>query len=387
MLLTSGLGIVPAVSAETWTDSTGKFQIEASFERVERGLLYLKKDDGSVIAVPLQRLSAESVAQAKRLYEASQPSGNNPQSPPAGDLAAGAGDSPQSLLGPEPTARETARVLTQAMARFHLPTLWDALPPRYQADVQQNLRMQADAIPAATWNGVVGLLKNAAELVQTKREMFFQNPQLGPLLGGEEDAQAAWDAAAGLLAAIVNSRLTDQDAMKQLDVDQFIAQDARDIREAFMKLAENASSVPQSPFGQVAETPTIETLDESDQEATFRITFGDETTEQKFVKVDNRWLPADMVAEWDETIAEQRAQIAQMKTPEGQQNMMQMQLGLMMVGAPVNALLSAKTQAEFDQVIDSLAQTVAGMMGDMQVEVEAIESEATGDNAEPVFPQ
>lgn len=47
----------PAV--RTWTDSTGAFQVDAEFLGVEDGKVKLKKTDGRVVAVPLDRLSKE----------------------------------------------------------------------------------------------------------------------------------------------------------------------------------------------------------------------------------------------------------------------------------------------------------------------------------------
>lgn len=357
------LGIVASVpvQAETWTDSSGQFRVEAEFERYANGLVYLKKSDGRVLSVPVQRLSAESIAQAKQLHAAA--SGG------AANVGAALMDGSASKLGENPTARETAETLSLAMMHFHLPTLWDGLTPRYQRDVQESIRMHADAINPGVWNGVTGLIKNASELVETKRDMFINNPTVGAVLNDDDETKQAWDAAAALLASIANSRLTDQQAMKQFDMAQFIASDAPAIRAAFVAFTEKVNTMEQSPFGSLAEAPKIETVSESATEAVFRITMGEEVHEQKFVKEENRWLPAEMVEGWDQSMQEQRAAIAKMKSPEGQQQMMQMQMGVMMVGAPLNALLGAKTQSEFDQVIDSMAQSVGGLLGSAEITV------------------
>ncbi len=349
------------VQAETWIDSTGQFRIEADFEKFANGLVYLKKSDGQVVSVPVARLSAESIAQAKQLHAAAGGA--------VGNVGAAMMNGSTSKLGDNPTARETAEVLSQAMVHFHLPTLWDGLTPRYQRDVQESIRMHAEAIDPGIWNGVAGLIKNASELVETKRDMFLNNPKLGAMLSNDESTKQAWDAAAALLASIADSRLTDQEAMKQFDMAQFIASDAPAIRTAFVAFTEKVNTMEQSPFGNLAAAPEIETLSESDTEAVFRITMGEETREQKFVKVENRWLPADMVEGWDQAMQDQREAVAKMKSPEGRQQMMQMQMGVMMAGAPLNALLGAKTQAEFDQVIDSLAQSVGGLLGSAEITV------------------
>ncbi len=64
--MTQKLAIVLAVlgglaagtaEARTWKDSTGKYTVEAEFVGVQGGQVQLRKPDGSVIAVPLERLS------------------------------------------------------------------------------------------------------------------------------------------------------------------------------------------------------------------------------------------------------------------------------------------------------------------------------------------
>lgn len=59
-----------AAYGETWTDTTGKFSIEATFVKVEGRSVVLRKADGSSVTVPIDRLSDTSRATAKRLYEA-----------------------------------------------------------------------------------------------------------------------------------------------------------------------------------------------------------------------------------------------------------------------------------------------------------------------------
>ena len=42
----------------TWTDSTGKYTVEAELLDVDNGKVRLKKNDGSVVTVPLVKMSA-----------------------------------------------------------------------------------------------------------------------------------------------------------------------------------------------------------------------------------------------------------------------------------------------------------------------------------------
>ena len=59
--------------AETWTDSTGQFTVEAEFKGVEGKSIVLVKENGVQITVPIAKLSAESKALAQSLYKKMQP--------------------------------------------------------------------------------------------------------------------------------------------------------------------------------------------------------------------------------------------------------------------------------------------------------------------------
>ncbi|MDZ7617548.1 MAG: SHD1 domain-containing protein, partial [Patescibacteria group bacterium] len=61
------LGFTGQGVARTWTDTTGTYRIEAEFVDVVEGKVHLKRADGSVIAVPLDKLSDADRDHIKRL--------------------------------------------------------------------------------------------------------------------------------------------------------------------------------------------------------------------------------------------------------------------------------------------------------------------------------
>jgi thiol-disulfide isomerase/thioredoxin len=65
----------------TWTDSSGKFSVEAEFVELQKGKVVLRQEDGKTLGVPLKRLSAAdrafvaSLADPAAAGEASTPAG------------------------------------------------------------------------------------------------------------------------------------------------------------------------------------------------------------------------------------------------------------------------------------------------------------------------
>jgi hypothetical protein len=69
-----------ALPMRTWNDATGAFSVEAQLAGVENGKVMLKKADGKIVGVPLDRLSQED-----REFLASQGGGNSGTAKPSRD--------------------------------------------------------------------------------------------------------------------------------------------------------------------------------------------------------------------------------------------------------------------------------------------------------------
>ncbi len=61
------------VTNRTWSDASGRFQIEAAFVSVVDGKVNLRRADGRVIAVPLEKLSAADQAYVQQQQQAENP--------------------------------------------------------------------------------------------------------------------------------------------------------------------------------------------------------------------------------------------------------------------------------------------------------------------------
>ncbi|SMP46710.1 SLA1 homology domain 1, SHD1 [Neorhodopirellula lusitana] len=61
------------LAPRTWKDRTGRFSVEAAFLWLQDGKVGLKKSDGGMLAIPLDRLSPEDQAYSKQAMEAANP--------------------------------------------------------------------------------------------------------------------------------------------------------------------------------------------------------------------------------------------------------------------------------------------------------------------------
>ncbi|GAA4452719.1 SHD1 domain-containing protein [Novipirellula rosea] len=92
----------PFAFTREWTDATGKYKVEAEFDGVVTGKVRLVKPDGSILAVPLERLSEGDQEHIRSLAGTSgngQPRSQNDKTEPKQDVGAiAASQSSQNLV-------------------------------------------------------------------------------------------------------------------------------------------------------------------------------------------------------------------------------------------------------------------------------------------------
>ena len=348
------LASVAAPAAETWTDSSGNFRIEAEFLGIRAADVYLKRLDGATIRVPLERLSAESRELARRLAM--------PEAPPATAADDGGPDAAVSALQAE-------------LEAGNLRALWDALPGDYQRDVHDLVHTFAASMDADLWKVGTGIFQRLVRLLKEKKEFLLEQPMLAQ---GPVDADMMgenWDSFVGVLDAIGTSDLVDLQKLKTLDVGEFLDGTGRKIAEQMAVLTKAADDkklsltefpaipVPAVPLAGLANAKLSTVRVEGDT-AILRIESEDDTEDVEVVRVNGKWLPKEMVDGWSEQMESARAALAAM--PETlKKNKLQILLPMQAVQHALDQLLAAETQAEFDKVIQEIIQLFlpAGMDG------------------------
>ena len=191
-------------SGETWTDQSGKYQVDAKFVGVEGRSVVLRKIDGSTVEVPIDRLSAESRARAKRMYEMSKSGasvrGDAPQAAPTMSATATASSSHLSPNGlklnftpPDPPSvapmpafpenaslKETFDFVSGQVLSGHPEVLWYALPEEvrttFDSEEMRIASLQSRKAEQATTDQMVGVVLKALEVLVTKKQFVLNSP-------------------------------------------------------------------------------------------------------------------------------------------------------------------------------------------------------------------
>jgi hypothetical protein len=355
-----GLASIDRLGAETWTDNTGNFKIEAEFVAIKGDKVVLKKANGTTLEVPLRRLNPAGQELAKKLSAKPASPATTVVPAPATAPASSANQSPDAYV----------RALGAAADAGDYQKLWNAFPQSYQKDVHDVIHSFAENMDAPLWNQISGVLKKAVKLLKDKREFILGHPQVAPQ---RAELAKSLPLVTDALDALINSELTDLEKLKTIDLPKFAAGNGKKIAdkmkaasEAAEELQKFAPPVPGGPDGNpFAELGKMKLADvkitlvkhEGDSAVLkFEPPGKPESKEVEFVRIDGKWLPKDMVDGWQAGIAKAK----EWTSTEMKQQLEGVKANAGFFMAPINLtldqLLAAQTQEQFNQVITNLEQ-------------------------------
>ncbi len=338
---------VPA-GAEIWKDATGQFQVEAEFLGIRGQDVYLKKTNGVTIKVPLALLNAESQQLARQLAM--------PAAPAAAPGAAA--DTPDAA----------ARALVASMEAGNLRAIWDALPSSYQSDVNDVVHTFAANMDAGVWKAGLGVVQKAVRVLKEKKEFILKQPALAQSPVDPKIAAENWDGLVEVLDTISSSELSDLEKLKTLEVGAFLDGTGQKVADQMAALAKAADEkkltladfpgvpVDAMPLADIANAKFSTVKIEGDT-ATLRVDNEGKTEDHEVVRVDGKWLPKEMVDSWPEKMQAAKDALTKDMPERLTKNKMQIMMPIQLVQGVLDQLLAAKTQQEFDQIVQQIMQT------------------------------
>ncbi len=365
--------------SETWTDNTDNFQVDAKFVDFDGEVLVLQKKAGNTIRVPARRLSAESVALARKLAGASPStttpsrtadrSETEPQATPPSPAA-----TTTTILSPQAadtTPEATAQTLLKAIEAGDLAVMWSQLPPTYQTDVNEVVHTFGQNMDPSVWKLGIGIAQKAVKILQTRQQFIAQSPALSAMPVDPETITKNLDVPLTALTLLLNSDLADLEKLQTLDLAAFARGQGSEIARQLSKLP---TSVPDElnslTLGVDAEAAfesivnaKVKNVQQTENTATLQMSpENGDTATIEMVLVEGKWIPTDLANEWDAQMAAAKTALLAMK-PQLEANKMMIMMPLQMVDGAANQILAAKSQEEFDQVIADLTKNVGAVVG------------------------
>jgi len=265
----------------------------------------------------------------------------------------------------------TVRAVAEGIASGHPEVLWQALPPSYQTDLNELTRLVADTVDPQLWDAAFATARRAAATLAIKKDIILASSTLQQSGAVGDDLDSGWDAAIAVLDAVCSSEISTTAGLKTVDWERYLATTGADIVERARSASEDDGN---SPLDDLRRT-RIELVSVDGERAVVRMTRPDgEPEDQELVRVEERWVPAEMAEGWDTRMDEARERLSNVTDEERMQMSTQGMMFLGMADGFLQQLEAVESPEQFDQMVAALVGPFLGgmqeAMGEEMVEPE-----------------
>lgn len=244
----------------------------------------------------------------------------------------------------------TVTTVASELKKENPEILWKAMPPSYHSDVNELVQLMAKEMDVELWNKGFSVATKVTDVIREKKTFILGSAMLEATNVNQKELEKNWDGVVALLEALTKSELSDLEKLKQFDGEKFLAGTGKNIFGKVLQLRNLGSGDAPVSF----EGVEVKKIKEEGNEAVLEVTFDDQTRELKMTRVDGRWIPSDMAKEWDESIKEAREVISKMAKEDLPKNKPMMMVMLGGIEAGLDQLKNAKSQKEFDTILQGL---------------------------------
>jgi hypothetical protein len=261
----------------------------------------------------------------------------------------------------------TVLAVVEAIQDNHAEILWAALPESYQNDITEITHGFAEKMDPEVYDRGFALIMRAFEVLDDRKDVILGSETFKSTGADDEEIRTGLNGTQVFAQALTSSEVATVDGLGSIDWGQFLATTGSEI---LANAAALESEDGENPLDEL-ESLTVETLEISDDRATLRIGSAEHDPEDvEMVRVEGRWIPAEMAEEWPQFVEDAREGLAEM-TPENmaaQKTQIMMFFG--MAEGFIEQVASLQTPEEFDAAIGPLLAPLMGGGMDMGDEAE-----------------
>lgn len=261
-------------------------------------------------------------------------------------------------------ADEAIRAIFEGLADDRPQALWDSLPASYQKDINNLLRKFATKMDPEIFAKWVAVNQKLARIVKEKKAFIMAHPKLAAQPMISKELEKHYDDLNAVLELITTGDHMDLAKLKNADLGAMVAKTGRGL---MLKATALSAKTPDDPWNKLVKpalrNTKIELVDGQGDAATLRIASPDGRVQVKdFVRVQGKWVMQEMADSWAFLMESSNTQLDQMDQMVAKIKPQAIG-GLTMAEVYMDNILSAKTQEEFNVLVDvliGLAETAAG---------------------------
>lgn len=386
-LLTGAQGACAQEKYLEWSDNTGRFKVDAQYLRVEGEQLVLKRVDGREIKIPFERLSPESLELARTKSGIASPKGSSPKPAPSEPKGASPGapsKATPSNASSEKTSPESSRPVTKFQdnmdpkefidlvfketSQDNYIVMWDAMPASKQKQLEELMVEFARKVDPRSFDMIRKTRNSLVEILRKQQKFILNSSVLAMPPDVRQEFEPVYPAMVDVADHLVAKELLDGKRMQQGNMrgllDTYLTRLLKSAEKAIVALPTDNPIRSQYEDAKILNKPNWTVEKTSSTSATLSIppAPGGPPPPPPIALVlsEGRWLPEDLVKNWDMGISQAKGFIATMNPEQIQQGIT---TGMFVVNAPLNSLKNAKSQEEFDKVLGDLSALVPPGIG------------------------
>lgn len=250
----------------------------------------------------------------------------------------------------------TVEVVLDGLVDHHPEIVWRGLPPSYQQDVADLARDFADTVDPVVFDRAVAVTRKSVVVLQSKKEIILGAEAFKRMPLDAETVDAVWEAAVHMLDALLASDIVGLSTLRELDVDAFLATTGSVLMDQASQLP--AGNEEMMTFVQQVEAyrdVEVEVVGEDGDRAVVMLAIPDEEPmELELVRIEDRWIPAELAAHWPQAVAEVGSRIEFLASDEAAQIKVRALFGLGVVEGFVDQINQMESSEEIDDLIGGL---------------------------------
>lgn len=346
-----------------WVDSSGKYTVTAKFRRIDGDAVILRLTDGRDMRIPLDRLSSESVEQAKAMASGRFAAKEKAKTDNAIATPSSASSSSSGPLDNLDAKQFVDRIMSD-VKQNRLITLWDAIPSQKQKDIEDLVGSFAKQLDSRTFEMVRKTRNTVFEIARKQQQFILNSSVLAYSPEQKAILEKSYPAFVNQFESMLPKEFFDNKRLQKGDLRTLLSEWSDGMvasAEQFAKTVPEGSPL-RSQLAGGSEIPySVESVSSSEVKLKMKLnpTAGPlQEVEIPLVRSEGRWLPKDMVNSWGPAMGQAKAVIASMN---GELIHQQVSTALIFANGPLQSLKNAKSQDEFDKVLKGLMDTAQSM--------------------------
>ena len=207
----------------------------------------------------------------------------------------------KSALGPV----AAMELLHKDMYTGKISGAWDAMPKKYQNDLEKAAQTFGNKVDPDLYNEAVKLLNSLNFFLTSKKgiiiELIEQNAAKNNRDKGLASLVDNWDTITDTFTTLLDSDLKNAQSLKNLEFETVIGSLEPKLVQTMALLAQQENNTEFNKF----KSTRFELVEKDANKALLEIMVKDEEpNEEKLTRVGNRWVSEEMASEWDQKMKE-----------------------------------------------------------------------------------